>query len=260
MALDPDFYDAELRRHDEHLRAAADVRRGDRVLDVGCGGGQTTRRAARAAVAGTALGVDPSAPALRRARQLSEADGLRNVDYLQADAGAHPFAPATFDLCISRFGTMFFADPVAAFANVGRALRPGGRLAMLVWQGRDRNEWARAIHEALRPGEPPLRPAGPDAFSLADPALTQDVLTAAGFTGIDVTDVHEPVFYGPDVESALDAVLGFRNVADLLAGLDPAAADAAVHRLRTTLAAHATPDGVLLDSHAWLVTATRPGA
>jgi SAM-dependent methyltransferase len=258
VAIDPDFYDAELRWYDEHFRAAADVRRDDHVLDVGCGGGQTTRHAARTAVAGSALGVDPSAPMLRHARRRSEAEGLRNVGYLQADAGTHPFAAGTFDLCISRFGTMFFADPVAAFANVGRALRPGARLVMLVWQGRDHNEWATAISRALGPGRTPHRPAaGPDPFSLADPAVTQDVLTAAGFTGIGVTDVHQPVFYGPDVESALDATLDLYQATDLLAGLDAAARDHAVRTLRTALDAHDTDDGVLFDSRAWLVTATR---
>lgn len=262
MAIHPDFYDAELRGYDEHFRAATDVRRGDHVLDIGCGGGQTTRHAARAAAAadGSALGVDLSEPMLRHAREVSEAEGLRNVDFLHADAATHPFAPATFDLGISRFGTMFFADPVAAFANVGRALRPGARLVMLVWRGRDSNEWTTVIHQALSPGRPPLRPAaGPDAFSLADPAVTHDILDAAGFTGIGFTDVHEPVFYGPDVASALEAMLEFRTVDGLLADLDAESAAQARGRLRATLAAHDTGRGVLLDSRAWLVTAHVPG-
>jgi ubiquinone/menaquinone biosynthesis C-methylase UbiE len=123
MALPLDFYDAELRRHNEHFRAAADVQPGGHVLDVGCGAGQSTRQAARAAVDGSALGMDPSAPMLERARRLSDDEGLRNVSYQQGDAETHPFPPAHFDLCISRFGTMFFADPIAAFANIGRALR-----------------------------------------------------------------------------------------------------------------------------------------
>ena len=86
MDMDPDFYDAELRLHNEHLRAAANVQPHDRVLDVGCGTGQTTREAARAAVDGSALGVDLSAPMLERARQLSHDEGLRNVTYIHADA------------------------------------------------------------------------------------------------------------------------------------------------------------------------------
>src|SRR4029453_12163969 len=129
----------ELGLHNAHLRAAANVQPHDRVLDVGCGTGQTTREAARAAVYGSALGVHLSAPMRERARRLSNDAGLRNVTYVQADAQTHPFPAAHFDMCISRFGTTFFANPVAAFANIGRALRPGARLVLLVWQAQHRN-------------------------------------------------------------------------------------------------------------------------
>ncbi|MDT5192413.1 MAG: hypothetical protein QOI28_4664, partial [Mycobacterium sp.] len=142
-------YDAELRLHNELFRDATRVGSGDRVLDIGCGTGQSTREAARAAVAGSALGVDTSAPMLERARQLSDDEGLANITFQQADAQVHPFPPTRFDLCISRFGTMFFADPVAAFTNIGSALRPAARLVLLVWQQRDRNEWATTIRQTL---------------------------------------------------------------------------------------------------------------
>ena len=124
MEIDPAFYDAELRLHNEHLRAAADVQPSDRVLDIGCGTGLTTREAARAAVDGNVLGVDVSAPMLEWARRLSDEEGLDNIAYEEADAQTYPFPPEHFDLCISRCGTMFFADPVAAFTNIGHALRP----------------------------------------------------------------------------------------------------------------------------------------
>lgn len=255
-----DFYDAELQRHNVHFRVAAGVRPGDHVLDVGCGTGQSTRQAARAATDGSALGVDISGPMLERARRLSDDEGLRNVAYQQADAQSHSFAPARFDLGISRFGMMFFADPVAAFANVGRALRPAGRLVVLVWQAHDDNEWSTAIRQALTGGTttPPVAPGASDPFSLADPAMTRGILTAAGFTQVGFTEVHEPVYYGPDSATAYDAVLGLQFVKDLLAGLDASAAEQALRRLRTTLAAHETNDGVLFDSRAWIVTARRP--
>ena len=244
-------YDAELRRHDDVLTRACAVREGERVLDIGCGTGPTTRRAARAAGSGRALGVDVSAAAIEQARALAAG----NVTFEQGDAQVHPFSPGQFDLVMSRFGTMFFPDPVAAFANIGRALRPGGRLVMLVWQARERNEWTLAIRAALGlPGGT----GGPDAFSLADPAAIRESLTAAGFTGIEVADVHEPVWYGPDVAAALDWVRGFSCTAEALAGLDPAAAGRALDRLRDTLAAHRTADGIWFDSRAWLVTAHRP--
>src|SRR5215475_11978336 len=106
-------YDAELRRHNEVLRRASGIQHRDHVLDIGCGTGQTTRQAARAAVAGSALGLDVAAPAIERARELARVDGLRNVAFERADAEVYPFAPRRFDAAISRFGTMFFNDPGA---------------------------------------------------------------------------------------------------------------------------------------------------
>ena len=194
------------------LRRACDVQPHDHVLDIGCGGGQTTRQAARTARAGSALGVDVSAPAIERARELARAEGLGNVTFERADAQVHRFPPEHFDLAISRFGTMFFADPVAAFANIGRALRPAGRLVMMVWQA------ARAQRVGRRhPPRPSARPqgaggrpsGGPDPFSLADPPTVTEILAAAGFADVAFTDVHEPVYYGPDVAAALDWVRGF---------------------------------------------------
>jgi hypothetical protein len=150
---------------------------------------------------------------------------------------------------------MFFADPVAAFTNIGRALRPEARMVLLVWQERDRNEWATAIRQTL-PGTT-AAPSGPNAFSLADPAVTEGILTAAGFAEVSFTDVHEPVYYGPDGATACDAVLRLLNFEDQLATLDAAAAEQARTRLRATLDAHDTGDGVYFDSRAWLVTARR---
>jgi SAM-dependent methyltransferase len=256
-----DLFDAEVRPHNERFRAAAGVRPRDRVLDVGCGTGQSTRDAARAAFMGSVLGVDLSAAALELARRVSEDEGLGNVGYQLADAQVHPFPPAHFDRCISRFGAMFFADPVAAFTNIGRALRPGGRLVLLVWQDRDRNEWSAAIRQALAGATaPPTPPAGGQhPFSLADPAVAEDILATAGFAEIGFTDVHEPVYYGRDSATAYDFVLGLRDTRELLADLDAAATGQALRRLRATLAAHDTGGGVLFDSRAWIITATLPG-
>ena len=256
-----DFYDAELRRHNKHLRAAADVHPGDRVLDVGCGTGLTTRQAARAAANGSALGVDVSAPMLERARQLSAEEGLKNVSFELGDAQTHPFPPAHFDLCISRFGTMFFADPRAAFTNIGRALGPKSRLVMLVWQERDDNEWAVAVRQALTPDATTHQPPAGDAdpFSLADPATTRDLLSEAGFADIAFTPIHEPVYYGPDVDTAYANVLALKEPRELLASLDAPQAKNARRRLRATLDAHHTGDGVYFDSQAWIVTARRSG-
>ncbi|HSK96430.1 MAG TPA: methyltransferase domain-containing protein [Euzebyales bacterium] len=255
---DVDFYDAELRRHNVHFRAAADVRPGDHVVDIGCGTGRTTREAARAAGNGSALGVDVSAPALERARRIAAAEGLRNITFAHGDAQSHRFSSAHFDLCISRFGTMFFTDPIAAFTNIGRALRPGARLVLLVWQDADRNEWFTAVRQALAGSTPPSPTDGDlEPFSLADPARTQRLLTAAGFADVAFTAVHEPVSYGPDPHAAYHAVLGLKHAVDLLARLDPATRAGAADRLRATLVAHHAGSGVLFDSRAWIVTGRR---
>ncbi len=253
-------FDAEARPHNERFRAAAAVSSRDRVLDVGCGTGQTTRDAARAAVDGSALGVDLSAQMLDHARRLSQEEGLANVSFQQADAQVHRFPAGSFEVGISRFGAMFFTDPVAAFGNIGTALCPGGRLVLMVWQPRDRNEWSAAIREALAGDHdvPPPPTDGPHPFSLADPAVASGILTAARFTEIGFTDVREPVFYGPDSAVAFDVVRGLRSTKDLLALLGAGEEEQALRRLRATLAAHQTTDGVFFGARTWIITARRP--
>ena len=122
-----DRYDALSQRITPHLLDAGAVGAADRVLDVGCGCGLTSRAAAHAASAGSVLGVDLSAAMLQEAERRARAEGLTNVRFEQGDVQVHAFSPAAFDLAISRFGVMFFEDPVAAFANVASAIRPGGR-------------------------------------------------------------------------------------------------------------------------------------
>ena len=248
-------FDAELRAHNEHLRAAADVQPGDHVLDVGCGAGLTTREAARTAAPGRVLGVDVSARQIERARELTAAEGLENATYEVADAQLHDFPPARYDLAISRFGVMFFADPVAAFRNVARALRLDARLVLLVWQRREYNEWATAIDAALGGPEPP--PATADPFSLGDRGHTERVLSRAGFRRIRFAEVHEPVYYGPDAAAALEFVRGFQCTSAALERMDEGGAGRALESLRAMLDAHRSDGGVVLDSRAWLVTARR---
>jgi SAM-dependent methyltransferase len=251
-------YDAELRLHNEVLRRACRIHRHEHVLDIGCGTGQTTRDAARIAPAGSAFGIDTSASAIERARGLARTERLPNVTFDQGDAQIHPFPPEQFDLAISRFGTMFFDDPGAAFANIGRALRPAGRLVMVVWQRHEENEWSLSIERALRGGEgSALAPEALDPFSLAVPSTVEGILDAAGFTDVTFTDVREPVYYGGDVTAALAWVRGFACTSELLKRLDQASAGRALERLRETLSARASDDGVWFDSRAWIVAARR---
>jgi SAM-dependent methyltransferase len=206
------------------------------------------------AAAGTVLGVDISAPVLELARRLTDREGLRTVSYRLADAQVDGLGPIRYDVCISCFGAMFFAGPVAAFTNIARALRPGARLALLAWQAPERNEWYREIDQAI--GGTSAR--GARMFSLADQRATAGILAAAGFTDVAFTDVREPVYYGADSAQAYDFVTGLQATKDMLATLDPAAAEDALRGLRVTLAGHTTGDGVLSGARTWIITARTP--
>ena len=252
-----DFYDIELRAHHEHLRAAYGIRPGDEVVDIGCGTGLTTREAARAAAPGRVVGIDVSERMLERARQVTVAKRLDNVRYELGDAEVHRFDPAGFDVAVSRFGTMFFNDPAAAFANIAAALRGEARLVLLVWQRREHNEWARAIDAALGDAAQPP-PPGADPFSLGDADATARILEGAGFDDMRFEDVHEPVLYGHDLDAALAFARGFQSTSAALARLNDREAARTVERLRETLAAHYSDErGVVLDSRSWLITARR---
>jgi SAM-dependent methyltransferase len=250
-------YDAELRLLNEVLRPVYGIQRHEHVLDIGCGTGQTTREAARLAAKGGVLGVDRSAEAIACARELARAERIRNATFEHADAEIHPFPSEAFDVAISRFGTMFFHDPLDAFANIGRALRPAGRLVMMVWQEHEQNEWSLAIEDALGgSGDAPASEA-PDPFSLANPAKTEQILNAAGFADVTFIDVRRPIYFGRDVAAALEWVRSFTCTREAFMRLDPPSAERALGRLQKTLAAHAAGDGVWFDAQARIVKARR---
>jgi SAM-dependent methyltransferase len=165
---------------------------GQRVVDLGCGSGRTTLElAARVGPGGAATGVDISAEMLARGRERAARLGAGNVEFVHADVQVHDFGEARFDAAYSRFGVMFFADPVAAFGNVRRALRPGGALSFACWQAGSDNEWmfiaAAAVAEVTGSAPAVPGPDGPGPFSLADPARVRAVLGAAGFGSIVIT-------------------------------------------------------------------------
>ncbi|MDD7938232.1 methyltransferase domain-containing protein [Actinomycetospora lutea] len=255
-AAHPDRFDTALARYQPAFHAAAAIGPGDRVLDVGCGTGLTTRAAARAAPGGEAFGVDLSGRMIEVARATAAAEGVPNARFARADAQVHPFGTAAFDGVISRTGAMFFGRPDVAFANLARAVRPGGRLTLLTWQAADRNEWIVAFARDLAGQGPPPSPAGqPGPFSLSDPDHVRDLLTAAGFTDVALDGLAEPEVYGHDADEAHAFVVGLLGW--MLADLPPAERERHSEALRATLAAHEGPDGVVLGSAAWLVTARR---
>lgn len=232
------------------------IETGDRVLDVGCGTGETTRAAARRA--GCASGIDLSARMIDVARRHAEREGLGNADFIHGDAQVHPFATASFDLAISRTGSMFFGDPVAAFRNIAGALRPGGRLVLLTWQPMERNEWITSLRTALAGGRalPAPPPAAPGPFSLSDPERVHALLTTAGFTGIRLDGASEPLTFGRDAADAETFLVGLLGW--MLRDLDAPGRARALEALRTSLNDHVTSDGVRYGSAAWLVSAHRP--
>ncbi|MFC8449566.1 class I SAM-dependent methyltransferase [Kitasatospora sp. NPDC057223] len=256
-----DRYDAVNSGFNDCLLAAAAVGERDAVLDVGCGNGQTTRLAAGLARGGRAVGVDLSAPMLARARASAVAEGLGNVVFEQGDAQVHPFPQAAFDVAVSRFGVMFFADPRAAFANIGRALRPGGRLAFLcLREMRDSGlgPVLAALAEQLpRPAGAP-RPDEPGAVSLADPAAVRALLAGAGFEQAGITPVEADQFWGRDAKDAAEFLLGWGPVRHHLAQAGPDDAARAADAVYGALARHEQPGGVRLRGAAWLVEAVRP--
>lgn len=255
-----DRYDATDRWIGARFEALVDIAETDHVLDVGCGTGKVTRSAARRASAGSVLGIDLSTRMLDLARRRSELEGLTNVRYVRGDAQVHPFEPGRLDIAISSFGAMFFVDPVAAFANIGRGLRSGGRIAFLAWQRFEHNEWLTEIFGAVAAGRalPTPPPGVPGPFGLADPDAVTTILRAAGLAGEAIRPVTEPIWQGADEDEAWSFLSNLGIVRGLTEGLDPTARQQAFDNLRGTIAAHATGDGVVFGSAAWLITAQKP--
>jgi SAM-dependent methyltransferase len=252
-------FDRAVARYRDRFFAAAAITPGERVLDIGCGTGDTTRDAARLCTPGVALGVDLGGAMLDRARARANEDALDNARFEQADAQIHAFEPATFDVAISRTGAMFFGDPIEAFTNIARALRPGGRLVLLVWQPPAGNEWFRGLSRIVAAGRsmPGPPPDAPGPFSLADPDRTRALLTNAGFTGIELEGAQEPMWFGTDAGDAYDFLRGLGFTEFMLRDLDDDARDRALTELRAFITEHETGDGVEFDSAVWIVTARR---
>lgn len=241
------------------LLSAAHITGTDHVLDIGCGNGHLTRLAARRGA--HALGIDLSAPMLERAAESAASEGIANIAWERADAQVHPFDEASFDVAVSRFGIMFFADPVAAFANIGRALRPGGRLAFVCPQAFSRMEQsvvfaAIAEHVPLPDLNQPAE-TGPAAF--ADPRHTSRILRDAGFDAVAEEAIEVSQNWGKDAEDAAGFLFGWGPLRHWLRDAGPQAVARARAAAADAFRAYETPDeGVRLTSRLWLVTAVRP--
>jgi SAM-dependent methyltransferase len=256
---------AEHQNFTPHLFRRAAIAAGERVLDVGCGCGDTTIMAARAAGgptredpggSGSAVGLDLSAPMLAVARRLAEKAGAANARFVRGDAQARPLRQAAFDVVISNFGVMFFGDPRAAFASLGATLRPHGRLVFLCWQDDARNELFAIPSRAFGTY---MRLPAPSASNLfVDPGQIAELLSGTGWEDVQVASVNEPAWLGSDVDDVMSYVRSMPMIGALAASLnDPLLTAQVLATIEEQYEARQRPDGIWVPAAAWLVTARR---
>ena len=236
---------------------------GESVIDVGCGCGASTLALARAVgSAGRVEGIDVSAPMLARAQERVTAEALTQVVLTLADAMTHPLATGGADLVFSRLGVMFFAEPVVAFANLRRTLRPGGRMVLLCVQRVALNNYITTAVQAARPLLPPDAfpvpgPEDPGMFSFGDPARVRRILTAAGFRDI----ANDPLVLkmhlgGPgQAEDAAEFSSQFGPLPRALQTMEPARRAAIIATIAARYRELETPEGIVLDSAFWIISA-----
>src|SRR5258708_16880651 len=236
----------------------AKARAGERIVDVGCGCGATTiALAQKVGPTGHVLGIDISTPMLARARQIAPA-GLP-ADFALGDATVYPFQPASFDLMVSRFGVMFFAEPALSFANMRRALRPSGRLAFVCWREPRDNPWLmmplQAVYKHV-PKLPQVGPEDPGPFSFASEQRVISILGEAGFSGTEMErcDLSLDVAVGRGLDAAVETALEIGPASRALEGQPPEVYDAAANSIREALAPFASGQAVPLAASTCIVT------
>jgi SAM-dependent methyltransferase len=257
-AADQETLDPSLAPFGDAAIAKAAIKPGDHVVDIGCGSGATTiALAEKVGASGSVLGIDVSAPMLARAKE--RAKNLTNVTLLEADASAHAFE-RNCDLLFSRFGVMFFVDPIAAFTNLKTALADDGRLSFACWRSLPENPWMLLPLQAAESviGEaPPSEPDAPGPMAFSNPDRVKKILTAAGFDKIEIEPFSADYVYpagGVDVavETAMKIGPAARAIAESPKELHPKARDA----IRAALAPHEKANVVALPAATWIVSAS----
>lgn len=244
--------DATLQPVLEHLLEVANLQPGERVLDIGCGTGLSTIEAAKAVgPKGYALGVDIAEHMLVKAR--AHATGVPSASFAQGDAQLHAFDARAFDVVISRFGVMFFADSSAAFANIARAVRPGGRMVFMTWSSAEENPWfsvPRAVATERLGEVVPTPPNAPGPMGLADRAYTKALFEHAGLSGVAITPVAMDLTPPGSARSMAEFALTLGPASRILADKDGTAedAEAIVAGIAQAYAAHDTPYGLRIPA------------
>lgn len=238
---------------------AADPQWGERVLDVGCGCGSTAIAYAEAVgPSGRVMGLDISSPMLAFARDRAKAHDVKVIDFIQDDAATRDLGAGVFDLVSSRFGVMFFADPVSAFRNIRRAMTAKGRLAFVCWRDWRLNEWVRVPVGAVRPHVPPQAPLGPDdpgPFAFANLARIRTILAAAGFDAITARPLELTGEFGETLEDGVQYMMGFGPISRMLSPASELERARAKAALTEALRPYAAKGTITMGVSQWLVTA-----
>jgi ubiquinone/menaquinone biosynthesis C-methylase UbiE len=257
---------AGLGAHGEAALAAHPPRPGDRVLDIGCGFGDTSLRiAGLVGDSGSVLGVDVAPRFIEAAQAEAEEARAANVSYAVRDVQVTEFEDR-FDYAFARFGTMFFANPVAAMRNVRKALAPGGRLCMVVWRRKLDNDWLHRAETVVEefveePEETDEPTCGPGPFSMANADTVSDILLNAGFTGVELRRCDIPILIGRDLDHAVEFATAIGPAGEVirLAGEEAEKIRPRIEAaLREALVEFESPDGVVADASTWIVSASAP--
>ena len=254
-----------LTHHSAKIFPSLEVGKGDRVVDVGCGFGDTVIQfAQRVGPFGSVLGIDCCDGFLEFGREDAKAAGVGNVTFVEGDVQTYPFEPV-HDFCFSRFGTQFFENPVAGLRNMRTSLKPGGVMTMIVWRAIDDNPWLGLPKEIVRRYLPPpgedAKTCGPGPFSMADRDMVTKQLEVSGYTDIEFERVDAPLLVGRTPEDAV----GFQIALGPAGEVYREAGDEAERRhdeidaaLKAELSKYETPEGIAMDSSSWKISARNP--
>ncbi len=255
-----------LGQHSAKVFPALALRGGDNVLDVGCGWGESTIEIARrVGPAGKVVGLDCCDAFLDQGRADAKAAGLANLTFLEANVETYAFRPE-HDFCFSRFGTQFFENPVTGLRNMRSALKPGGAMTMIVWRARADNPWLTLPKEIVSRYLPPVKEhaasCGPGPFSMADTEVVKEQLRIAGYSDVKFERIDADVMVGRDVDEAVAFQLAIGPAGEVYreAGREAESQhDTLVAALKDELRGFVHPEGVMMGSSSWMVTAQNPG-